>query len=397
MSNSLSNFLSSEQISSIRQPIETALTLPSKTFTDEDFYQLEVEKIYKENWIATVFDTQITEPGDALPFEMCEMPFVAVRGSDNAVRVFHNLCPYDGSLAVIDPAKGLEKIATPYHGWEYNLEGKLIKTPYWDGTREGNLEVLAGRDVDLVEVNSNIFMNVIFINLSNNPEDFDDYIAPVIRSTKEYNLGTSVAGMNDDGNVHMTTGSVNTNWKTFCENACLNVLHENFVHELYDASPEVPRIKDDSVASFKNIIDEKFMALSYNRQDFLKTYPPIEAPHLGKEEGSEPDLETFGTLYPNFYFSASSQFIEVAIVLPYGPNKVEQSAIYHMNADLAAIAPVVEGVADGFGGAFAEDARICENLQKGKKSPVYQQKFYAPFWDGMHHKFSNLIMDDLEK
>ncbi len=396
MTKTINDLLSKEEIASIRQPIEKALTLPSKAFTDQAFYDLEVENIYKKNWVATFFDTEIPNSGDIKPFFMCEIPLLAVRGNDNQVRVFHNLCPYDGSLAAIDPAQGVEKIATPYHGWEYNLEGKLIKTPYWDGTREGNLDVLAGKDVDLVAVNSNTFMNTVFINLSDTPESFDDYIAPVIRSASEYDLTKSVAGVNEFGDVHLVTGKVKTNWKTFCENACLNVLHENFVHALYDVSPEVPRIKEDTQASFENILDEKFMALAYNRQDFLKTYPPVEAPHLGKDPAVEPEVATFGTLYPNFYFSAASQFIEVGFVLPNGPEEVEQKAIYHMHEELAGLSPVVEGIADGFGGAFAEDARICENLQKGKKSPVYKQKFYAPFWDGMHHKFTNMVVDDLE-
>jgi hypothetical protein len=53
-------------------------------------------------------------------------------------------------------------------------------------------------------------------------------------------------------------------------------------------------------------------------------------------------------------------------------------------------------VANGFYGAFIEDGRIAEAVQKARKSPVYEQKFYAPFWDGMHHYFNNLVLDDLE-
>jgi len=397
MSKLITDLMSQVQIDSTRRPIETALTLPSKAFTDNDFYQFEIEKIYKNNWIACIFDTQLTNPGDIFPFEMCEMPFLATRGQDLKIRVFHNVCPYDGSLIAIESSKGLEKITVPYHGWEYKLDGKLLKTPYWDGTREGNFNALEGKKVDLIEVNSNIFMNVIFINLSENPENFKEYITPVISSTHEYNLRNCKPGKNESGDVHISTSEVATNWKTLCENACLNVLHENFVHGIYNASPEVPRIKEDKTASYKSLIDGKFMALSYDRQDFLKTYPIIDAPHLGKNEDIQPNMETFGTLYPNFYFSASSQFIEVAIVLPHGPNKIEQNAIYQMNAELSDLAPVVNELANAFSGAFNEDARICENLQKAKKSPVYQQKFYAPFWDSMHYKLTNLIMDDLEK
>ncbi len=400
MNRSITDFLSPEQIASIRQPIESALTLPSRAFIDEEFYQLEVEKIYKRHWVAAFFAVEVAEAGDIKPFELCEIPLLAVRGQDNKVRVFHNICPYDGSMAAIDPAQNCQEIVTPYHGWIYDLEGKLTKTPYWDGTRESNLDVLAGKQVDLATVNSEIFLNTVFINLSDTPENFQDYIAPILRSTKEYDLNRGAVGLDENGNTLISNGRVKTNWKTYYENACLNVLHENFVHKLYNASPEVPRIKEDGNASFSSIIDDKFMALGYNRLDFQLTYPHMEVPHLGENPEVEPVNETFGTLYPNFYFSASSQFVELSLLLPKSPSEVEAKAIYYFQKDVAVMEEVAEVrkmIATGLSAAFEEDGRICEALQKAKKSPVYQQKFYAPFWDKMHHRLSNMIIDDLEK
>jgi len=399
MPKSLKNFLSTEQSASIRLPIESALTLPSQAFVDDDFYQLEIEKIYKKHWVAGLFETEISVPGDLKPFEICEIPLLAVRGQDSKVRVFHNICPYDGCLAVIDPARGCQEIVTPYHGWIYDLEGKLIKTPYWDGSHEGNLDALAGKQVDLVPVNCEVFLDTLFVNLSDKPEPFEDFVAPVFRALEEYDLVNSKAGLDKNGRPLVSSAEVKTNWKTFFENACVNVLHENFVHAVYAASPEVPRIKGDGNPSFESITDEKFMALGYNRLDFLKTYPPMEVPHLGKDPEKEPESQVFGTLYPNFYLSASSHFIEIAYVLPNGPSEVSSKALYHYRGDVA-VSPEVLGLremaADFFKEAFLEDARIAEAVQKARKSHVYSQKFYAPFWDTMHHYFTNMILDDLE-
>jgi len=400
MDRSISDFLSTEQIASIRRPIEDALTLPALAFVDEGFYQLEVKKIYQKNWVATLFESDLPNTGDIKPVYICEIPLLVVRGQDKKIRVFHNICPYDGCLAVIDPLERRKNIVTPYHGWVYNLEGTLIKTPYWDGTREGNLKALAGKQVNLVAVHCESFLNTVFINLSDHPEPFSDYIAPLFRAMGEYDLENSGPGLDKDGKVYTSITTVTTNWKTLFENACLNVLHENFVHAIYNASPEVPRIKEDGVASFHNVIDAKFMALGYNRLDFQNTYPPIEAPHLGKDSAQEPERETFGTLYPNFYVSASSQFIEVSYVLPMGPNKSESNVSYHFQRDVAIASKAIDermAVVKGFLEASAEDGRIIEAVQKARKSPAYQQKFYAPFWDEMHYYFSNLVLDDLEK
>jgi len=395
----LRDLLSSNEIESIRRPIQSALTFPATSFTDRNFYDLEVEKIYQKHWVAALFESEVADPGDIVPFEICEIPLLAVRGQDGTLRVFHNICPYDGCLAVIDPVKSAASIETPYHGWTYDLEGRLTATPYWDGSKEGNLDALKGRQVDLVPVACAVFMKTMFVNLSEKPQAFEEYVAPLMRAMDEYDLEGSRPGLDENGQVFVRSHAVNTNWKTYFENACINVLHENFVHTLYRASPEVPRIVGDGIASYVNIIDENFLALGYKRRDFLQTYPPVAIPHLGKDPDVEPENETFGTLYPNFYVSASSQFIEVGIVLPDGPERTTQKATYHFQKDVAASGEALEGrqmVADGFFGAAKEDGRICEAVQKGRKSPVYKQKFYSPFWDKMHHYFSNLILNDLD-
>ena len=395
----LNKLLTEDEIDSIRRPIDSALTFPASAYTSEEFYRLEIEKIYKRHWIAALFDFDIPNPGDIKPFDVCEIPLLAVRGSDGHVRVFHNICPYDGCMAVIDPAPACDEIVTPYHGWVYNLEGKLIRTPYWDGTKQGHLEALAGKEVDLIAANTEVFLNTVFVNLDSKPEPFDDYIAPIFRSLDEYDLEKCRVGLGKDGRPYAGPITVKANWKTYFENACLNVLHENFVHGLYSASPEVPRIKEDGVATYRNITDGKLMALGYDRRDFQETYPHVEAPHLGKTPDVEPVTETFGTLYPNFYICASSQFLEIGYLLPEGAATCSARVSYHFHPDVALNEDALEDreeVVNMFSGAALEDRRICEAVQRARKSPVYDQKFYAPFWDSMHHRLNQIILDDLE-
>ena len=73
--------------------------------------------------MAVMFDSELTGVGDLLPFKFLGMPLLAVRGKDDRVRVFHNICPYDGSLAAHKPGGALEKIDSVYHGWKFDLEG----------------------------------------------------------------------------------------------------------------------------------------------------------------------------------------------------------------------------------------------------------------------------------
>ena len=397
--NNKPELLSQQQLEAINAPIEKARTLPAEAFYSEAFYKAERENIYSKHWIAALFEHDIAEPGQAVPFEICEMPLLAVRDLDGQLRVFHNIVPYDGCLAVINAAEGLEQIVTPYHGWTYNLEGKLIAIPFWDGTRAGNLESVAHLETDLVPVHCESFLHTIFVNLSDNPRSFRDYVAPILRQFDEYDFDSAGVAIGTSGKPINPGVNVKTNWKTFFENACINVLHEGFVHHLYRTSPLHSRIGEDGVKTFFDIIDDNLLGLGYQYSEFTETYGEIDPsePHLGGS-GKMPDRSVFATLYPNFYMSAAPNYIEIGLVLPDNAETAHDRRIYLVakaNATDPAMAKEYENIVDLYAGAQAEDGAICEAVQKARHSPVYRDHFYAPFWDQLHHRFNQLVAKDL--
>jgi hypothetical protein len=44
-----------------------------------------------------------------------------------------------------------------------------------------------------------------------------------------------------------------------------------------------------------------------------------------------------------------------------------------------------------------EDQTAIEEVQRARRSPVWQQHYYAPFWDALHHRFNQLVMMDMDK
>jgi phenylpropionate dioxygenase-like ring-hydroxylating dioxygenase large terminal subunit len=397
--NSVSNFLTQDEIQSIRAPIEEARTFPNKAYTCPDFHALEIEKIYFKTWAAICFTFDIPNVGDAFPLDYCGIPLVAVRGEDGNIRVFHNVSPYDGCPLVLSRKSGLKRLISPYHGWEYGLDGKLLAIPYWDGTKEGDLASVEGRDVDLVEVPCDDFLHTLFINLNDEPSDFAEYVAPIARQFSEYDFDNLAPGLDGEGSPIITINERACNWKTFYENSALNILHENFVHDFYMISPEVPRIKEDGVPSFENIIDEGLLALGFDGEDFEATYADLGIRHPGKDN-TPPSRDCFGTHYPNFYISFGSTHVEVTAVLPTGPEgmRERQAILYHPEvANDPSLLKLRLFMKSAFDGASAEDGAICEAVQSARRSVVFDQKFYAPFWDRLHYLMNNMILDDLER
>ena len=87
------------------------------------------------------------------PIELLGQPLVLVRGDDGVLRAFHNICPYDGCLAVRSEQQAAKAIEVYYHRWRYHLPGCLLAASYWDGTPGGDPSCLDGRG-DLVEIRS---------------------------------------------------------------------------------------------------------------------------------------------------------------------------------------------------------------------------------------------------
>jgi choline monooxygenase len=390
--------LSDEQLGRINAPIDRARTLPAESYYSPAFYEAERERIFSRHWVCVLFDFDVAEPGQALPFELCGMPMVAVRGLDGQLRVFHNVVPYDGCLAVIQPASGLREIVTPYHGWVYDLEGKLRSSPFWNGTPRRDQRPAGLPATDLVEVHCRTFLHTVFINLSREPAPFEEYVAPIARQFSDYDLSDVAVVRDRSGQPIVPRAVTNCNWKIFFDIDGPNVLHESFVHRAYRESSAHPRVTPEGRRTYREIIDGYLIGLGFNYSDFTETYGAVDPaePHLGAN-GRLPDQAAYVDLYPAMSFSIAPTYIEIGINLPDGAEKTVDRRLYLLPS--AAVTPANAAKHEkvyGFHGEVApEDNRISEAVQKAARSPVCRERFFSPFWDGMRHQFHRWVAADL--
>lgn len=382
-----------------RRPLCDARTLPREAFLDQRFYSLECERIFRRHWLACCFATDIQESGDAFPFSLLNMPLLAIRDEHGRARTFHNISPYDGCPLQMEQAQGLKRLISPYHGWEYDFNGRVAAIPWWNGKRDCEVSEIAHLETDLVEVPCEEFLGVVFVFLGPQPPNFDQVVAPISRQFDEYDLAAACVLRSTDTKPFEFSNSCKTNWKTFFENAAINVLHENFVHEEYRRSPQTPRVNEKGEKTYFDLIDDRLLGLGFSASAFAGTYPSLGIPHLGGD-GGRPDKSAFTTLYPNFYFSIMPDFIEVALAIPDGPEMTRERKQFRVHSDAATDPEFVDSakqMVGGFEQAAEEDGRVCEAVQRARHSPIFSEHFYSPFWDTLHHHFTNMVLDDLEK
>ena len=74
----------------------------------------------------------LPEVGSFVAREAAGVPLVVVRGADGQVRAFRNACRHRG-MQVANGSGCARAFACRYHGWTYNLEGKLRHIPHETG------------------------------------------------------------------------------------------------------------------------------------------------------------------------------------------------------------------------------------------------------------------------
>ena len=75
----------------------------SRIYSDQSIFEEELEKIWKRVWLVTVHESEIPEPLDFRTMTVAREPIVIVRGSDNKIRAFLNVCPHRGNLILRQP------------------------------------------------------------------------------------------------------------------------------------------------------------------------------------------------------------------------------------------------------------------------------------------------------
>ena len=399
MEKRLHHLLTDDERATVRAPIDRARTLPNKAFTCPNFFELELEKVGWNNWAAIGFTGQVPKSGDVAPIEAFGIPLLLLRDEAGALRVFHNVSPYDGCPLVLHEQSGRSDLVSPYHGWVYSLEGELLSIPYWDGTVEGNVASISNHERDLKELQVETRFGVVFVNISGTAEPFHDFIASFDKTLSEFDPNSLQCVAEADGVAHVSENLEATNWKQYNENFSVNILHESFTHALYNKSPEVPRMSASGEKKFRVHEGHNMFGFSYDVDHVQKTYglPPL--PHIGFP-GAPPKRGHFAFLYPNLSAAVMQSLIVFTIAMPIAPDQTKLLTTYHFHPDTIAdesFDQLLEGLAEGFGEAAVEDGHVMAAIQKARRSPAFGSQFYSPYWDEGYYRYNNRLLDDLER
>lgn len=220
-------------------PLADARGLPPAVYHAREFFHYEVEHVLAHEWLVAARAEQLANPGDFLTVSVLGEPLVLVRGTDNAVRCFSNVCRHR-SMQIARGCGNASRLVCPYHKWTYGLDGKLVGAPLMHDVRD-----FRTADVKLPEIRTELWEGFVFVN-------FDARAAPL--GPRLASLAERIAPFrftNQQRAASVTT-PLACNWKAFVENdmECYHHLgtHEKTLEHLYPARDSWTEIGTDDYA-----------------------------------------------------------------------------------------------------------------------------------------------------
>ena len=216
----LSKILDIEKLNNVEKSIELANGLPNECYTNADYLAHEREKIFFNKWTVIGVGSSIPEIGDAKPYNLLGIPLILIRDKEMKIRVFHNVCSHRGYKLLDKACKLKNVIRCPYHSWSYDFKGNLVATPHIGGLNIHQSKKFDKNKNCLKEVRTNIWMDIIFVNINSDEIDFNEYIKPLEqRWSKFINKDDQklIIHSNDYGYFNL---EVKSNWKFAIENYC---------------------------------------------------------------------------------------------------------------------------------------------------------------------------------
>jgi glycine betaine catabolism A len=350
-------------------------TLPSHYYFDSTHYERELNSIWYRNWIYLCRSDAIMGARAFRTFTIGTQQLLVLRDEDGELHAYHNTCRHRGSMLCRETAGQLRasSITCPYHGWTYDLTGRLIAT-----TPVDDAAGLVKEEYSLYSVALAEWRGFIFVNLAKNAPPMTQLFGDVASRLEHWPLENLVVG-------HTYERVLSCNWKIFWENF-KECLHCPLVHP--ELSELVPIYK-------RGIMSERD---DPHWQDHVESDDPKYKGGVrrgastwsrsGNAEGkSFPDLteqeRRFGQAFvagtPSVYMVGHVNYVRVVRLHPLGAERTELRAQWLFPAqtladkhfDLGNIVEFTQLVMD-------QDATACEINQRGLHSIAHKTGILMP-------------------
>jgi len=331
--------------------IREARTLPSRFYRESESHALDRNSIFGHAWQLLHRAEELNQPGDLRLARIDGRSVILVLDRKGDLRGFHNVCRHRAGPVAQESGR-VSRLRCGYHGWTYDLDGRLKATPD-----------IASRDLDrcghgLFPIEVGTWESFVFGSL-----DPRYRLESLVAGIKERIGPTHWAQMRLEQRVSY---DIACNWKVYVDNY-LEGYHLPLVH------PGLSKILD-----YRRYRTE---TMGYHS---LQT-SPLTSPDNFYGDGAA----WYYFLFPNMMLNILPDRLQTNLVLPLSAQRCRVHFDFYYLPDVHR--RVIDRDLEFSDEIQQEDIAICERVQEGLASGVYRSGVYCERREAGVYHFHELV------
>jgi glycine betaine catabolism A len=335
-------------------------TLPRAAYFSDEQFARERERIFAREWVCVGRADEIPAKGDTLVVTVADESLLLVR-DDHTVRGFYNVCRHRGCQLVLTEGKGHAgtAIRCPYHSWTYAFDGSLRSAPFLE---DGDAFTRA--DFPLHPVAVDAWGGFLFVNLAPT-HTLAAQLEGMPARVANYPLATLRT-------ARRSVYEVAANWKVVLENYN-ECYHCAGVHPELCAIVPAFKYRGGSELDWDRGIPHADGAWTFTASGTTDRAP---FPGLNEDERTRHKGEL---VYPNLMISLSADHVAAFTLWPRSPTATTIVCDF-LFAPEEMGRPTFDpaDAVDFWDIVNRQDWTICEGVQRGMRSRMFESGFYAP-------------------
>jgi choline monooxygenase len=338
-------------------PLSQAHTLPADWYTRAEMAQRERDRLFANVWLVAGRADQVRQPGDFFTCDLAGEPLVVTRDETGTLHALYNVCRHRAAKVACAEQGNAPSLRCRYHGWTYDLAGRLRGVPEFAG-----VENFCREENGLPRLSVGEWGPFIWVHLGEQPPALPQWLAPLQRR----GLLERIEGLEWSERREYRLAC---NWKVFVDNYLDGGYHVNTVH------PALADVLDYSHYRTENegVCSIQISPLTTGNVDDVRT-------------GSEAH---YAWVFPHAMINVYQDVMDVNIVIPEGPESCRVIFDFYFAPHLDAayrkrsieVAHAVQ----------LEDEGVCLDVQAGLRSRSYSTGRFSVKREAGGYHFHQLL------
>jgi phenylpropionate dioxygenase-like ring-hydroxylating dioxygenase large terminal subunit len=141
-------------------------------YVDPSIFDAEMDTIFHNTWVWVAHASEIPLPGNFKMSHVGLEPVIVTRSADGSVHVLLNRCRHRAGSVCEEPRGKTSVFVCRYHGWSYDLTGKLRGVPH----AVGYAADFNKQDYPLVSLRVEEYAGLIFATFRQDLQPLDEYL-----------------------------------------------------------------------------------------------------------------------------------------------------------------------------------------------------------------------------